>query len=63
MVKKYGRKMKIGIVKVKNGVVKVVGMEMGKVGEKEGLKMKNKGRCGIKVKKASEKGRNLMDFS
>ena len=24
--------------------------------------MKNKGRFGVKVKKVSEKGRNLMDF-
>ena len=30
--------------------------------EIEGLKMKNKGRFVLKVKKVSEKGRNLMDF-
>ena len=36
--------------------------EVGKMGEKEGSKIKNKGRCGVKVKKVSEKGRNLMDF-
>jgi len=30
MVRKYGRKMKNGRVKVKNGVVKVVGMEIEK---------------------------------
>ena len=62
MVKKCGRKMEIGRIKVKGGIVKVVGMEMGKMGEHEGLKMKNKGRCGLKVKKASEKGGNLIDF-
>jgi len=28
--------------------------------EKEGLKMKNKGRFIVKVKKVSEKGRNLL---
>jgi len=37
-------------------------MKMGKMGGKEGLKMKIKGRCGVKVKKVIEKGRNLMNF-
>jgi len=32
------------------------------MGEKEGLKVKNKGRYAVKVKKISKKGRNLMDF-
>ena len=40
----------------------VVGMERGKMGEKEGLKVKNKGRYGVNVKKGSKKGRNLVDF-
>ena len=48
---------------MKNGVLKVVGMEMGKTREKEDFKMKNKGSFGVKVKKVSEKGRNLMDSS
>ena len=39
-----------------------MGMDMGKMGGKEGLKVKNKGRYGVKVKKISEKERNLMDF-
>jgi len=43
---------------VKNGVVKIVGMEMGNMGVKEGLKMENKGTFGAKLKKLSEKGRN-----
>ena len=46
----------------KNGVVKVVDMEMEKMEGKEGLKMKNKGRFAVKVNKVSEKGRNLTDF-
>jgi len=33
-----------------------------KIGEKERLKIKNKGKCGVKVKKVSEKGTNLIDF-
>ena len=49
-------------IKLKNGVVKVVGMELKKMGEKEGLKVKNKGRYGVNVKKGSKKGRNLVDF-
>jgi len=47
----------------KNGVVKVVDMEMEKIGEKEGLKVRNKGRYGVKVKKGSKKRRNLVEFS
>ena len=35
---------------------------MGKTEKEEGLKMKNKGRFGVKVKKVSKKGRNLTDF-
>ena len=62
MVKNGGRKKEIGRVKVKNEVVKVVYIEMGKMGEKEGLKVKNKARCEVEVKKVSENGRNLMDF-
>ena len=62
VVKKYREKRKLEEYKLKNGVLKVVGIEMGKMGEKEGMKMKNKGRFGVKVKKVSEKGRNLMDF-
>ena len=46
----------------KNRVLKVVGMEMGKMGEKESLKRKNKGRFGVKVKKVSEKEIHSMDF-
>ena len=42
---------------MKNGAVKVVGKDMEKMGEIEGLKMKNKGRFGVKVKKISEYGR------
>ena len=38
MVKKYERKMEIGRIKVENRCVKVVGMEMGKMGENKGLK-------------------------
>jgi len=41
---------------VNNGVLKVMGRAMVKMGEKEGLKMKNKGRFGVNVKKVSEKG-------
>jgi len=33
------------------------------MGEKEGLKVKNKGRNGAKLKKESENGRNLMNFA
>ena len=55
-------KMEIRRIKVKDGVVKVVGMEMGKMGEKEDLKVTNKQRNGVKVKKGSKKGINLMDF-
>ena len=33
----------------------VVGMERGKMGEKEGLKVKNKWRYGVKMKKESKK--------
>jgi len=54
--------MKIERVKVENGVMKVVGMEIGKIEEKKRLQLKNKERCGVKVKKVSEKGKNLMDF-
>jgi len=43
--------------------VKVVDMEMEKIGEKEGLKVRNKGRYGVKVKKGSKKRRNLVEFS
>jgi len=32
------------------------------MGEKECLKMKNKGRFGVRVNKLSEKAINLMDF-
>jgi len=60
---KYGRKMEIGRVKSqKSGVLKAMGMEMVKIGEKEDLKMKNNGRFCVKVEKVSKKGRNLMDF-
>jgi len=38
------------------------GNEDGKIGEKEGLKVKNKGRYRVTVKKGSKKGRNLVDF-
>ena len=62
MAKKYGIKMEVGRVKSENRVLKVVGMEMGKVEENEGLKMKNKRIFGVTVKKVSENGRNLMDF-
>ena len=62
MVKKYGTKMEIGRIKVKNRVVKFVDMKMGKMGEKECLKAKNKARYGVKVKKGSKKGRNLLGF-
>ena len=61
MMSKYGTKMEIGIGKVKNKVMKVMGMEMGKMGEKEILKMKNNGRFG-EVKKVNEKERKLIDF-
>ena len=40
-----------------------MGMEIGKMGERKGLKMKNKWRFGVKAKKVSENGRNLMDFA
>ena len=40
--------------KTKNEVVKVVGIEMEKMEEKKGLKVKNKGRYGLKVKKGSK---------
>ena len=62
MVKKYEGKIEIGRIKVKIRVVKIVVMDMGKMREKEGLKMKNKGRYRVKVKKVSKIGRNLMDF-
>jgi len=62
VVKKYREKRKLEEYKLKNGVLKVVGIEMGKMGEKEGMKIKSKGRFGVRVKKVSEKGRNLMDF-
>ena len=39
-----------------------MGIEMGKIVEKVGLKIKNKGRSGVKVEKVSKKERNLMDF-
>jgi len=55
-------KIKFGRIKVKNGVVKVVCMEMGKMGEKDGLKVKNKERYGVKVMKESRKRRNLVKF-
>ena len=61
-MKKYGRKMEFRRIKVKNGVLKVMGMEMGKIGEKEGLNVKNKESYGVKVKNRSKKGRNLVDF-
>ena len=56
--------MEFARIKMKNEVVKVVGMEMemGKMGEKEDLKMKNKGRYGVKVKNGSKKKRNLVEF-
>jgi len=62
MVEKYGRKIEFARIKMKNGVVKVVGMEMRKMEEKEGLKVKNKGRCWVKVKQGSKKRRNLLEF-
>jgi len=62
MVKKHGRKIEFGRIKVKNGLMKIVDMEMGKMGEKECLKAKNKARYGVKVKKGSKKGRNLLGF-
>ena len=39
---------KNGRVKSENGILMVMGMEMGKMGEKEGLKMKTKGGLGLK---------------
>jgi len=36
---------------VKNGVLKVMDMKMGKMGQKEGLKMKTKGDLGLKRRK------------
>ena len=53
MVKNIWKKMEFGRIKVKNGVVKVMGTEMEKMKEKEGLKVKNKGRNRVKVKKGS----------
>jgi len=47
---------------VNSGVLNVVGMEIGKMGEKEGLKIKNKGRFGVEVKKVNEKRRNVINF-
>jgi len=36
---------------VKNGVLKVMDMKMGKMGQKEGLQMKTKGDLGLKRRK------------
>jgi len=55
-------KFEFGRIKVKNRVVKVVGMEMGRMEEKEGLKVKNKGRNGLTVKKGSKMRRNFVEF-
>ena len=62
LVKKYGRKMEVERIKREEWSFEGYGMEMGKMREKEGLKMKNKGRFGVKVKKVIEKGRNLINL-
>ena len=48
---------------MKNGLLKIVGIDMGKMGEKEGLKIKIKGDFGFKMNKVRGKGRSLMDVA
>ena len=55
MVKKYRREVQVGRVKSEQWSFEGCGIEMEKMREKEGLKMKNKGRFVVKVKKLSEK--------
>ena len=49
-------------IKVKNGVYESCGHGDVKNGRERGLKVENKGRNGVKIKKGSEKGKKFGGF-
>ena len=61
-MRKHGRKNGNSKRKSEKWSYESYGYGDGKNGTQRRLKMKNKGKFGVKVKKISKKGRNLMDF-
>ena len=59
---KYGGKVVFRRIQVKNGVYESCGHGDVKNGRERGLKVENKGRNGVKIKKGSEKGKKFGGF-